>query len=1078
MPRSAFGEPKWEFEHITTEDGLPSNTIETFLQDRRGFLWIGTGGGLARYDGYSFTVYRYDEDDPNGLSGDIVHDIEEDGSGDLWLGTNGGLTRFDPRTGRTVHFQNDPHDSRSLSHNDIFRLLLDEDGTLWLATGGGGLDHFDPRTGVFEHYDHDPEDDTSLGSHEVRALHRDRDGTLWVGTQGGGLNRFDPETRRFQRFNRDPADPLSLGDEGVWSLLEDQQGRFWVGLNDAGLDLFDRARGTFRHFPPDPTNEEALGGKFVFDLLEDREGDLWAVTHDRGLFRRDRSTGQFQGFLPDALDPGSLREKALTTIFEDRQGALWVGSFTSGIAKLDRQASKFRLYRHRPGDSQSLVGNHIQGLLEDSEGHIWVATDGDGLSRIDPATRQFQHFRHAAEEATSLSHDKVQVLLEDRQGTLWVGTWGRGLNRFDRETETFRRYVHDPDDPDSLGFDDVRGLHETPDGTLWVATTYGGLNRFDRRTEKFKRYLHDPRDPESLGVGILTVLAGDAEGQLWVGLWGGGLNLFDPKRDAFTRFQADPLDPRSISHNEVWAIYQDDRGRFWVGTSGGLDRFDTEAGTFEHFRVDDGLPDNAVHVVVSDASGDLWVGTGNGLCHFDPEERTCRNYDRFDGLQGQSWNDGGGLRLRSGEILLGGPGGLNAFFPEEVQDNTVLPPVVLTDFRLFNRTVPIGGEDSPLSQSITETETLTLRHDQSVLTFGFSALNYRHPEKNRYRFRLVGVDTDWNEVDSSRRFATYTTLDSGPYRFEVQGSNNDGVWNEEGRVLQLRVLPPFWKTWWFQALSLLLVGLCLWLGYVLRTARIRARNRALQQEVDERRRVERSLQKSNLELEARNAEMERYTYSVSHDLKNPLLTIRGFAGALRTGLERGDTGRALEDVERIEAASEKMQRLLDELLELSRVGRVVNDPEPIDLTELARETEGVLDSQLKGRGVELVIDPSMPTALGDRIRMAEVFQNLVANGVKFMGEQPHPRITIEARLEGELVLCMVEDNGSGVPPAYREKIFELFERLDPSVDGTGVGLALVRRIIEFHGGRIWVEDSEVGRGTRFHFTLPRAEGPS
>ena len=672
----------------------------------------------------------------------------------------------------------------------------------------------------------------------------------------------------------------------------------------------------------------------------------------------------------------------------------------------------------------------------------------------------------------SVSDDKIRDIYEDREGMVWISTRGDGLNRFDPATGLFERFLHDHEDPGSLGARDVGGVVETPDGNLWVNAAYGGLNHLDRRTGRFTHYLHDPEDPQSLGRGIMNAMTGDASGQLWVGLWGGGLNHFDPATGTFTRYEADSEDPGAISHNEVWAIHHDDAGQLWVGTSAGLDRFDSATKSFFHYRLPDGEGARTVYLIVSDLSGILWLGTSNGLCRFDPTLGTFEVYDKHDGLQGRGWTDGAAIRADSGEIFMGGPRGLNAFFPEEVVANPIPPPVALTDFQIFNQTVEIGGENSPLEVSITETDELTLRHDQSVFTITFAGLNYRSPEKNRYRFKLDGVDTDWNEVPSDRRYATYTTLTPGTYRFDVKASNNDGVWNEEGRSLVIHILSPFWQTWWFRSLCLVFAGALVWSGFLLRTTGIREKNIALQEEIDERRKVETSLQESNLALEARNAEMERFTYSVSHDLKNPLVTIRGFAGSLRRDLERGDQERISSDLDRIEKAAKRMQNLLQDLLELSRVGRVAHNPESLDLSALVREVTEHLGPLGAQHNVTLSIAPDMPWVQGDRVRLEEVFQNLLENAAKFMGEQSSPQISISARIAGNEVVCTVEDNGVGIEAPYQGKVFELFERLDQSVEGTGIGLALVRRIIEFHGGRVWVESAGLGQGSRFHFTLP------
>ncbi len=1082
------------FQHLTVEDGLSHSVVGAVLQDSRGFMWFGTWGGLDRYDGYEIVSYRHDSADPSSLSGNTVNALLEDESGVMWVATSSGLSHFDRDTGSFTSYHHDPEDPHSLGSDDVWSLLEDRDGVLWALTLGGGLNRFDPtaarredarspgggQTGQFHRYLHDPADPGSLSANVGRALCQDHLGYLWIGTPEDGLNRLDRLTGEVRRYAHDPRDPQSLSGNDVWSIYEDRWNNLWIGTRTHGLNRFDRDTDKFTRYLPDREKATSLAGDFVFDLAEDREGTLWIAIYDAGLHRYDRENDSFFRYLPDPADAHSLGHSQLIDLYEDRAGALWIATFGGGVDRLDRASRKFKLYEHLPGERRGLGGNDVRTLHVDAAGIFWIGTYDGGLTRFDRDAYSFDHYRHDPSDPESLSDNRIQAIREDRRGRIWIGTWGGGLNRFDRETGTFEHYLHDPDDPGSLSDNDVRGIYEGPDGRLWIATSAGGLNAFDPGQGRSIHYLPDPEDPRKIDGGVISTLYGDpSSGALWLGIWGGGLNRFDAATGEVMRYQTDPNDPNAISSNEVWSIHADPEGGFWTGTSAGLNHFDPRTEVFTAYREKDGLGSDAVYSIVDDDRGILWLATGAGLTRFDPRTRQFRNFTEDDGFQSSNLSDGCAYRSAAGELFFGGQGGLNYFHPDEVVDNPYQPPVVISDFKIFNRPVKVGVAGSPLNKTITETDSITLDYDQSVLTFGFAALSYRAPGRNRYAYQLEGLEENWNYVDSRRRYATYTNLDPGLYTLKVKGSNNDGVWNGTPRSLEIRVRPPFRDTWSFRGFAVLALSGLLWAGYLLRTARIRARTRALQAEILERQRAEeerdrliKELGDKNELLEDQNAELERFAYTASHDLRTPLVTIKGFLGLLERHIAAGNADAVVHDTAVINKAADKMRELLDDLLTLNRIGRVVNRSETVPLAELAREATDLVAAPISAGGVEVSIDTSMPEVHGDRRRLLQAMQNLVGNAVKFMGAQSEPHIEVGAEKRGDEALCYVRDNGIGIDPKYHQTVFGLFDRLDPSVEGTGVGLALVKRIVEVHGGKIWIESDGKQTGATFFFTLP------
>jgi len=834
------------FQHLTTEDGLSEGRVWGIIQDRRGFMWFTTWDGLNRYDGYEFKVYKQELGNPNSPGGEGFWDVYEDREGMIWAAshTGGGLSRFDPTTEQWRRYQHDPDDPDSLSSNNVYAIFEDSKGALWIGTEGGGLNRFEGETeaGVarFTRYPTNPDDPSGTSSDFVLTIYEDRSGELWFCTWGG-LNRYDRETETFIRYQHNPDDPTSLSDNRVYTIYEDRFGVLWVGPHGGGLDRFDRDTETFTHYRHDPNDPHSMSGKIITSILEDKSGDLWIGTVDGGLNRLDRETNTFVSYQHGPSDTRSLGNNSVTALFEDLSGILWIGTAGSGVDRLDPFGQTFGLMRNNPTDSNSLSHNDIRSVLEDRTGDLWMGTLG-GLVHYDPETETFTHYLHDPNNPNSLGNDRILSLLEDREGVLWIGLDSAGLNRLDRRTEDgdtprFTRFEHDPADPQSLSDYDVTALYEDRAGILWVGTWTGGLNALDRQADdehaRFNRYQYDPEDPQSLGKGIVWAIHEDPEGVLWVGTAGGGLCRFDRESETFACYVHEQDDDHSLSSDTVWAIHQDGDGSLWLGTSAGLNRFSPQTGQFTHYTTADGLPHDTVVGILDedtsqdDGTGALWLSTLGGLSRFDPQSGTFRNYDASDGLQGDIFNPAVS-KTSSGMMLFGGQQGLTSFYPDDAQENPNIPPVHVTGLALSNEPVLIG-DDSPLQQSIFETEKLELSYEDRVISFEFAALNYTSPEMNRYRYKLESFDEDWIEVGSERRFVTYTNLDPGEYVFRVLGSNSDGVWNEEGTSISITITPPWWGTWWFRGGGLLLlVGLVAG-GFVWQ--RESARRRELQLEV-------------------------------------------------------------------------------------------------------------------------------------------------------------------------------------------------------------------------------------------------------
>jgi ligand-binding sensor domain-containing protein/serine phosphatase RsbU (regulator of sigma subunit) len=819
-------EPVTHFEHIDLDQGLSDNTVYSVVQDNYGFLWFGTQDGLNKYDGHNFTVFKYDPFNPNSVSNDNAGNLYADKSGTVWIGTwGGGLNRFDPQIGRFTNYRHDPDDPNSLSYDRVQTIFEDRSGTIWVGTSGGGLDKFDRETETFTNYRHDPANPNSLSQNRIWRIAEDSEGMLWIATSDG-LNRLDPRTEQFTLYRADPDDPRSLSHSLIRTLYVDRSGNLWVGT-ESGLNKFNPETNDFDVFLHDPTDPHSLNDNIINAILEDSAGRFWVGTRTGGLNILDRQSGKFSHYVNDPQDPNSLSYNDIRSIHEDRSGVLWFVTRGGGINKLVPTSGKFIHYDHDPNTPNSLNNNDVRAIHEDQAGVLWIGTKGGGLNKYDPQTGQFTTYQPDPDNPNSLNNNDVYAIYKDRTGIFWLGTSGGGLNEFDPQTGQFTHYQHDPTDPNSLSNDDVYAIYEDRTGNLWLGTKGGGLNKLDRDSGQFTRFQHNPDAPNSLSNDDVYAIHEDETGNLWLGTYGGGLNKFNPDVGQFTAYQYAPDNPNSLSNNNIFTIYEDETGTFWIGTAnGGLNKFNPATGEFTRFTKKEGLASDVVYGIIEDEVGNLWLSTNQGISKFNPPTNRFTNYDTSDGLKRVIYREGSHHKGKNDTIFFGGINGLTQFKPAEITENAQPPPIVLTGFNLFNEAVDMDYPLHELSQ-------LELSYEDDVLSFEFAALDYTNPTKNQYAYKLEGFDEDWIPA-GSRPFAAYTNLDAGNYTLRIKGSNNAGIWNEEGVAVEIVVTPPFWETWWFRTISVVAVLALGFVGYRIRVRAIEAHRRALQVQVKER----------------------------------------------------------------------------------------------------------------------------------------------------------------------------------------------------------------------------------------------------
>ena len=837
------------FKQLTDADGLSQSTIFAMIQDREGYLWLGTIDGLNRYDGYEFRVYVNDASNASSISDNFISALYEDSDGFIWVGTvNGYLNYFDRKTeiferyfvndffsmikNPEVDFYDYPLAFSRNQINTITAIAEDDEGYLWIGTWGNGLIKFDRKEGRGTHFHNDPNNPLSLSSDRVIDIISDRNNDLWIATFGGGLNKLvrdnlnaneqsKVQSTNFVRYRSIESSNSSISDDKTICLFEDKVGNIWIGTFYGGLNKLDTINKTlppdkavFKYYLENKKLSNSISDNTVMAITQDFEGYLWIGTFGGGIDRFEIDKEIFTNFSKLSSRQNPFSDVEILSLFVDRSGILWAGSHLGkGVTKIQKSKLKFEIINSNSSGNLKLNDDIVWSLFKDSKNNLWVGTYRGGVNVLNFNSNQTRIFKKLPEQINSISDNHIRSINEDKFGNIWIGTYNGGLNRIDKSGQKIDVFKNESEDSNSLSANQVLDIYVESERTIWVATFGGGLNKlsFDDNSSgvpKFKVYKHNPSDPNSLSDDRVYIIFKDSKNNFLVGTYGGGLNRFHDEIEKFEVIFPATQKSREALNVKVISLLEASDNSIWIGTSGsGLNKLDILTMSVQNFSLAQGLNSAVVYGILEDNESNLWLSTDAGIFLFDTEKNRFTQFGIDDGVQSMEFSGGAYFKDKDGIMYFGGINGFNFFNPDSIKINQYVPPVVISSIKVLD--IRVKGEP----------DELILSHNQNFITIEFSALDFSIPKQNKYSYILQGVQDSWITTDGLRRIATYTNLPPGEFTFLVKGTNEDGIWNETPASIKIIITPPFWQTWWFVTLVVIIIVLLI---YYIGTVRIKS----------------------------------------------------------------------------------------------------------------------------------------------------------------------------------------------------------------------------------------------------------------
>ena len=1053
------------FEHFSVDEGVPATYAVPRVQDDLGFLWIASNG-LTRYDGYTFKTFTHDPQNPHSISSnDITNSTRSivysmwGGEELLWISASNALNRFDLRTETFSRYVLDPDLTIDEPRYWFSEAYEDRRGYLWLRVSNEAFYRFDKDAETFIKY---------IEGDDVRFFYEDAGDTIWVCTYKRKVFYYDVAADSFVTGDNANQAICQICEAGLRGYKVDPQGALW-GRGGTGILRFDAGSDTGIYYEHNPDDPASLPSNKVNGIFEDESGILWMSLYNNGLAVFNRPEGTFQHFPYESNREEWISSNTLSPGVLDRSGVRWMGG-ENGLNKWDPQRNQFRVYKHQRDDEHSLNSNIIQELHMDPSGILWIGTD-KGLNRFDTESGRFKRYPLKAEALFGGNRNSLRSIMQDATGILWLST-GIYIDRFDPTGDRIFSTVVYPKDRARSADASILDLLTDSKGLIWMGARWQ-LHHLDPNSgEVLETYL-----PSGTTVRIIREAA---NGLLWIGTWRSGLILLDPNDGSWLPIEYSPEGESDLASQNIEDILLGTNGIIWVATNAGLHELKPSSlypGQYicKRYAEKDGLRHPSIYGLIEGDSTSIWMAAVGGLAKLDLLSRTFKWYDKTDGLASNSLT-GAMARSADGSLYIGSTEGLTVFHPDSLKDNPHIPNIVLTDFQIFHKPVPI--KSNPESQvdgeytipmSISYLDSIELSYRENVFSLEFSAMDFRNPMKNQYAYMLEGFNDDWTYTDANGRYVTYTNIDPGDYTFKVKGSNNDGLWNEKGRSLFIRITPPWWQTRLAYA-GYILLGLSMLSGlWWFQLSRIRLRHQVELEHVAAERYQELDELKS------------RFFTNISHEFRTPLTLILGPIGKMLSKLKDSEWDQDLNIMQR---HARRLLELVSQLLDLSKLeaGRLKLQAAERNLIPLLKGLVLSFASLAERRQITLSFnsDHEEVRVFVEKDAMSKIMNNLLSNAFKFTGDRGEIQVRVLVNESSDLspageIVIDVSDTGVGIPADRIDHIFDRFFQVDSSEtrerEGTGIGLALTQELVELHHGSIEVDSTE-GSGTTFTIRLP------
>ena len=1031
MPKFTFSLCVY-FKNLSIRNGLSQNTVNAILQDRKGFMWLGTKDGLNRYDGLSFRKFKHDAANPRSIGNSFITSLYEDFNGNIWVGTDAGVYIYYPEKEAFEEF-----DCQSLEKTRIERSVSmiagDKQGRVWIAVEAQGMFCYDARQKLLRNYP------LSEISSNIKCFTFDSGGTLWLGFYGDGLYYSKDNLATVHPYGS-PEDGKREFEGGVITkIVQGNYNCLYIGSVKEGVSELNLTSGQVRNLLAIDESGESI---FCRDLLPYSDNELWIGT-ESGIYIYNLRTAQFIHLRASLYDSYSLSDNAIYALYKDREEGLWIGSYFGGVDYYPRQYTYFAKY-YPKNIANSLHGKRVREFCRADDGTLWIGTEDGGLNHFNPKTKEFHFFEPSA------GFTNIHGLCMDGSH-LWVGTFSKGLRVIDTRTGVVLRTYTEGHTPHSLNDNSIFSICRTSAGEIYLGTLFG-LLRYNRTQDNFDCI------PELNGKFVYDIKE-DSYGNLWLATYANGAYCYDVSARRWKNYVFDAEDEKSLPYDKVLSVFEDSYRQIWLTTQGGgfcLFHPDTE--TFTRYGLKDGLPNDVVYQIVEDDDRFLWLTTNNGLVRFDPKTMEMKVFSTANGLPTNQFNYRSGFKDEAGNIYLGSINGFVAFDPRTFAENRQVPAVAITDFLLFNKEVSVGETDSPLKSSITFSDKVVLTADQNSFSFRIAALSYQAPRMNKLMYKLEGFDEGWLTIGESP-LVTYSNLGYGDYVFKVKASNSDGVWNEQETSLHLSILPPFYLSGWAYCFYVLFfMGCLVCVIFYFKRRNYRKQHRQMEMLEQEK------------EREVYHAKIDFFT-NVAHEIRTPLTLIKGPLENII--LKKEVDSETKEDLYIMKQNTERLLNLTNQLLDFRKTetrGFRLNFTE-CDVVAVLRETYFRFTSLAKQKGLDFILELPQECFMADvnQEALTKIISNLLNNGVKYAST--YLRISLET--DEKVFHIRTFNDGEMIPDTMKEEIFKPFVRLDKEDEvttGTGIGLALSRSLAELHQGSLMMEKGE--EVNCFCLTLP------